>query len=167
MVWNPKTWQADTLVTAADLNTELKDNLNTLKSPASAHFEANEASDYTTTNTTFVDVDGTNGKFLLTLTTLGGDVMVHFSGTVLPGSGRVFFDVWVDGSPSAGDDGIAVTSNNTVTPVSFTRLITGLSANSHTFALRWKVSAGTGTLYAGAGTATSDVHPQFWVREVS
>jgi hypothetical protein len=29
------------------------------------------------------------------------------------------------------------------------------------------VSAGTATLYAGAGTLGLDVHPQFWVRELS
>jgi hypothetical protein len=172
MAWTtPKDWTTDELVTASDLNTHLRDNLNALKSPPSAHFEANESSDYTTTSTSFVDVDATAGKLSLTITTNGGDVLVHFHGSVENGGGSaIFFDVAVDGTRTAGDDGIlrarASTTTDTV-PVSFTRLITGLSAGAHTFKLQWKVGANTATLCAGAGTSGKDVHPQFWAREVS
>jgi hypothetical protein len=155
-------------VTADLLNAHLRDNLNALKAPPSAHFEANETSDYTTTSTTFVDVDATN--LTLTITPTGQEVMVHCHGNVISSDswGRVFFDVAVDGSRIGGDDGIVQIQGNITPAFSFTRLITGLTAGqAHTFKLQWKVGSYTGTLFAGAGTSGKDTHPQFWVREVS
>ena len=129
-------------------------------------YVCDEASDYTTTSTSFVDVDGTN--LALTIITNGGPVLVHFHGMFYTNGARMWLDVDVDGTRTAGDDGIIgawQTANFTVT---FSRLITGLSAGEHTFTLQWKViSGGTAKLYAGAGTSNADVHPQFWVREVS
>lgn len=171
--WSPKTWSAGAVVTAADLNAELRDNLNTLKNPPSDHHDADEASNYTTTSTAWVDVDATD--FNLTLDTSGGDVLVGFSGALQINDGNsryVYLDVLVDSSPAAGDDGIlgmGLGGSAERYPVAFVRLISGLSAGSHTFKLRWKVdnSSGTATLYAGAGTSNNDWHPQFWAREVS
>lgn len=167
MTWiTPKTWADQDLVTANDLNTHLRDNLNALKAPPTAHYEANEASDYTTTSTSFTDVD--NPDLIKTIETTGGDVVVSFHGRTAHSagsSGHIYFEINVDGTPHAGDDGMAEVTGSEM--VSFSRLITGLSAQSHTFALRWKTNAATATLYAGAGTAPHDVHPQFWVREVS
>ena len=103
-----------------------------------------------------------------TVDTKGGDVLVHFHGSLSAGNHIVYMDVEVDGARIAGDDGIAreflATSGKMI---SFSRLITNLSAGSHTFKLQWKAGSGTIKLYAGAGTSTFDVHPQFWVREVS
>ncbi|MEO1163712.1 MAG: hypothetical protein AAFV98_08020 [Chloroflexota bacterium] len=74
MAWTqPKTWSNEPLV-ASDLNTHLRDNMEALKEPPSANYELDETSDYTTTSTTFVDVDSTN--LSLTLDTNGGDVKV-------------------------------------------------------------------------------------------
>ena len=156
----PKTWADDELVTANVMNTDVRDNLNALKAPPTARYELNEASDYTTTSTSFVDVDGT--KLALTITTSGGDVMVHFHGTM---DSYVLLDIAVDGVRVGGDDGIVRAQN--LDDVSFTRLIAGLSAGEHTFKLQWKVPSGTGKLYAGAGTSGFDIHPQFWAREMS
>lgn len=166
----PVTWGVDQLVTASDLNTQLRDNLNALKTPPSAHYEGNQGSDYTTASASFADVDGTN--LALTITTKGGDVFVGFQGSVEHStSGAVFFDVLIDGTTYVGgDDGIVrvrgVDAADTL-PVNFVRLVPGLSAGSHSFKLRWKTSAATATLLAGAGTTNKDVHPQFWVREIS
>jgi hypothetical protein len=172
MAWTtPKTWNVDELLTAANLNTHLRDNLNALKAPPTAHYECNESSDYSTTSTSFVDVDGTN--LALTLTTGGGDVLVHFHGSVRHGAvGRIFFDVTVDGNRVAGDDGIvggqcANAASGAADYLTFTRLVTGVSAGEHIFKLQWRTSAATAWLFAGAGTGNGDVHPQFWVREVS
>lgn len=168
MVYSPiDDFVALELLTAEDLN-HMIDNIEALKDPPSAEYTANEGSDYTTTSSSFVDVDGTN--FVLGITTAGGDVMAHFHGSLLlTGGATGHFDVVVDGVLHAGDDGIIVQlAGGSPEVVGFTVLITGLSSGFHTFRLRWKTSSGgTLTLFAGAGTANRDVHPQFWVREVS
>jgi hypothetical protein len=164
----PKTWVTGELVTATEMNTYMRDNQNALKSPPTDSYVLNEGSDYTTTSTSFVDVDATN--LALTITTTGGDVFVHFHGSVNSNTYRIYFELDVDGSPHAGDDGITHSFNsggNDRMTITFTRLITGLSAGSHTIKLQWKSSSSTITLFAGAGTSNVDVHPQFWAREVS
>jgi len=170
----PTTRSTDDLITSTIWNTDLVDNIAALKDPPSANYELNEGSDYTTTSTSFADVDATN--LALAVTTTGGDVMVHFHGTFQGNTlgMRIFLNLDVDGSPHAADDGIIFWRETTGAggttinaPISFTRLITGLSAAAHTVKLQWKVSAGTATLYAGAGTSSADNHAQMWVREVS
>jgi hypothetical protein len=169
----PATWAVDQLVTADDLNTHLRDNLNALKTPPSAHYECDEGSDYTLTSAgAWYNVDASNLAF--TLTTSGGDVFVHFFGTLSHSnnSTAVYLDVDVDGSRVGGDDGLVLSQGaydaNRAYAISFTCLITGLSADEHTFTLQWKrLGAATITLFAGAGTSGKDVHPQFWAREMS
>lgn len=180
MAWTaPTTRSTGELITASIWNTDLVDNLVMLKDPPSENYEADEGSDYTTTSTSFTDVDagtGANTKFRRDITTFGGDVMVSFHGSLTANGGastnRVWFDVSLDGSQVGGDGGfLAIHAFSTLAvkiPFSFVRLITGLAAASHTFKLQWKVTSGvTATLDAGAGTANGDIHPQFWVREVS
>lgn len=173
MTWTaPRTWEVSESVNADMLNEQIRDNLLALKSPPSDNYECNEASDYTTINTSFEDVDATN--LSLEITTAGDAVMVHFHGNMyhsVPTNSN--FDVTVDGTRIGGDDGLArtrpdVSGVNGLTAVSFTALVTELTAGTHTFRLQWKTASGTATLLAGAGTAGGcDVHPQFWVREVS
>jgi len=165
MGWStPHTWQSGELVTATLLNTHLKDNLDFLKAPPTALYTLNQGSDYTTTSTSFVDVDATN--LSLTITTAGGDVLIVFTGYG-GGTSRLYFDILIDGVRMAGDDGFVSAVNAVNTPVAIVVLKQGLAPGSHTFKLQWKVNSGTGTLYAGAGTSGADVHPQFFVREVS
>ena len=165
----PKTWATGELVSASNLNEQVRDNLLVLKDPPSDNYEVDEGSDYTTTSTSFVDVDATN--LALTITTQGGDVMVHFHGGMVRAAASgvyISFDVDLDGARIGGDDGITgVTQYDDYHNVTFTRLITGLAAGEHTFKLQWKVHTSTGYLYAGAGTSNRDLHPQFWAREVS
>lgn len=177
MAWTtPKTWTTGEPLTAGDLNTHLRDNLEALRQPPTAHYEPDETSDYSTTSGTFVDVDSTN--LALTITTNGGDVLVGFHGSAggVAGSGGMRylqFDVEVDSERVAGDDGIVALgvpgSSTVISPISFARLVTGLAPGGHTFKLQWRRNNTglTGTLYAGAGTSGLDVHPQFWVQEVS
>lgn len=165
MAWTePKTWTAEVL-TSSDLNTHLRDNLSALKNPPSDFYTFNEGSDYTTTSTSFTNVDGTDLSF--TIVTYGGDLIVHFDGYCANGAGYVLLDVTIDGVRQFGDDGAIKTLVNSGGPISFTRIISGIAAGSRVVNLVWKVAAGTGTMYAGAGTANFDIHPQFWVREVS
>lgn len=171
MVWStPKTWTGEPL-TSPDMNTEIRDNLNALKNPPSDSYMANESSNYTTTSTSFVNVDGTNWSF--SLDTNGGDVFVHFDGSFGQSSNtqKYYLDVTVDGTRLGQDDGLVVdtidVAGSHVIATGFTRLISGLSANTHVFVLQWKTQGGTLTMYAGAGTSGLDVHPQFWAREIS
>lgn len=169
MAWtSTKTFSSGDILTAADMNTYLSGNTDALKNPPSANYELDEGSDYTTTSTTFVDVDATN--LSLTITTTGGDVMIGFHGTVYNNAGVwTYIDVTMDGVRIGGDDGIAGlrTASQDYPHMSFVRLKTGVSAGAHTFKLQWKTSSGSTTLYAGAGTANFDWHSQFFVREVS
>lgn len=166
MAWTtPKTWVNNEPLTASDLNTHLRDNLNALKAPPAAQYTLDESSNYTTTGSSFVNIDGT--KLSLTIVTSGGDVLIGFTGSVNPGGFITYFDVEMDGTRIGGNDGILAVASSNVTPIPLVYLKTGVSAGSHMFKLQWKTSGGTTTLYAGAGTASYDLHPQFWVREVS
>jgi hypothetical protein len=165
---SPRSWSVGELVSASLLNQHLRDNLDYLKTPPTAAYILNESSDYTTTSTSFANVD--NVKLALTIITAGGDVLIGFCGSVLQSAGTLFFDVEVDGTRTAGDDGLLVVTPGASTNrgnATFFKLLQGLAPGSHTFKLQWKVNTGTATLFAGAGTSLGDIHPQFFVREVS
>lgn len=169
MTWTtPKTWVTGEVLTASDLNTQVRDNLDALKSPPTAQVLLDESADFTTTSTAFVDVDAS--RLALTITTGGGDVLVSFQGTLYQTHNSYnYLDVGVDGTRFGGDDGLLNVRllSSAYATAAFNILVTGLAAGSHTFSLQWRVSAGTLKLFAGAGSASMDLHPQFWVREVS
>lgn len=174
MAWvTPITWSS-ALVTVAQFNEQIRDNMNALKSPPTDYVDVNEGADYTTTSTSFADVDAAgNPDLSLTITTAGGDVMVSFHCTVTHSAvaGSIYLDFTVDGTRNGGDDGILRVQGHGVADrpmaMTFVRYVTGLAAGSHTFVLQWKTSGATATLYAGAGTSAFDLHPQFFVREIS
>ncbi len=153
-------------------------NLRALYNAPSNSYRADEPSDYTTTSTSFTNVDGTNNKFSqqITLDALG-DVLVGFTGimniTAASGSRSLFLDFTVDGARQGLDDGILFigpSSGSTDQLTSFTWLVRNLAAGTHTFNLQWRVTTSgaspVGTLYAGAGTSSKDIHPQFWVKKI-
>lgn len=167
-------WEPGQLVTAADLNAQIRDNVGYLFARPLGVYTADEAANYVTTATAFVDVDAAD--FTVMLTIGSGRARVHFHGSLhlngsSPGSQRAFFDVLVDGARHGRDDGICFieTVNNGHQFVSFTRVIAGLTPGPHTFKLQWRGYATVGTptltLYAGAATPLADVHPQFSVEE--
>lgn len=172
MAWTtPATWSVDQLVTATLMNTHIRDNLNALKAPPTDVQDVNEGADYTTTSTSFVDIDSAGDPDLnLTIETGGGDVLVTFYGTFANAGGHINLDFTVDGVKHGGDDGLLRSASTALghKNLTFAVWVQGLSAASHTFKMQWKVDAGTATMYAGAGTGTGlDVHSQFAVREVS
>lgn len=128
----------------------------------------NEVSDYTTTSTSFVDVDATD--LSVEVTTNGGDILVFVAATLKQsGTNRVYFELDVNGSPVATEDGVMMwrsASSSAVIVMVCMRLLRGLSADTYTIKLQWKVDAGTATMYAGAGTSGLDVHPQMIALEV-
>lgn len=179
MPWNDvKDWLVAEPLTADDMNDYVSANLEYLFTRNRAQDRLNEASDYTTTSTTFSTIDATT--LSQTITTYGGDVLVCFVGScqvsnsVAAQHGSVFFELLVDGAAYAGNDGLFGLCSQLSTKIggnaSFSALVRGLSAGSHTFRLRWKVAAASGTttatLFAGAGTSQGDVHPEMFAVEI-
>ncbi len=162
MAWTtPKTdWNTGELVAPADMNA-IGENLLALKNQkATAIYTTTENILAASSSRSFVDVDSTNLK--LTITTSGGDVMVHLhcSGHRHDSGNRVhmLFDIDVDGNRQGGDNGLARMSLDQAYSqnLSFTYIVQNLDPGSHTFKLQWK-GGGTGRMQAGA---------QFWVREI-
>jgi len=166
MVYSTIPTLTDTALSAANFNAYLRDNQIALKDPPSQNYESNEGADYTTLSTTYGAVDA---DYSFSITTTGGDVICGFMGTC--SAFTEIFDISVDGTRIANHvDGYLARTGTGVNAftITFVQLITGLSAGVHTFSLHWRVTvAGTATLYAGAGTASFDLHPQFWARELS
>ncbi len=124
--------------------------------------------DYTTTSTTFVDVDATAGTMTLTITTGARRVLIGFVGVALNSvaGGVTSFDVAVDGTRLGGAQGLSsmrVSSAGFVENVGFVVMTDPLIAGSHTFALQWFVNANTGTLQGSSTGRTA----HFWVKEIS
>jgi len=158
MAWTtPKTdWETGALIAASDMN-EVGENLATLKNPATAVYTTTE--EITVLHAPeFADVDGDNLN--LSITTAGGDVLVHLHGTGRRRSGDTDcdFDIDVDGNRQGGDKGILSTRlYSYYHDLSFTHLIQNLSAGNHTFKLQYKTQRDGIRLLGGA---------QFWVREI-
>lgn len=177
MTWiNPKTnWQPDEVVTADDMN-DIGGDLDALKNPPTDISNVDHATNFSTTSTTFTDVDpDTNiatNELGVQVTSNGGPLLVTFSGAVGHNNASatsIYFDLTLDGTRVAGNDGIILVTAKSGDAVnaSFTFWLTGITAGTHTVKLQWRTPSGTATLWAGAGTPGGDVHPQFAVREVS
>lgn len=154
MPWNtPITWSPGQVVAASDLNGQIRDDLNyLLAARPNAYVVRSGTSDYTTTGTSFADVDAAN--LLLTLTLNGSRSLVIASALInasLSG-GACYLDWIVDSTTRAGGtNGVA---NNAVAgggtqihAVTAIGLFTGLSAGAHTFKLQ----------YRGNGTGSANV----------
>lgn len=172
MGWTaPRTW-IDEVSDASDFNEQIRDNLLALKSPPTSHYEANELSDYNSTSATYADID-TDWNF--TMNTNGGDILIGLIGSAGTAITNALIDVEVDGSRIANNTSGGILQVNLQTQLmhtGFLRWIRGLAAGSHTFKLQWKIVTAGGSnavnMWAGAGTGSGrDLHPRFWVREVS
>ncbi|MBN1286160.1 MAG: hypothetical protein JXB47_12250 [Anaerolineae bacterium] len=134
-------------------DTHFKANMEYLLNPSHQCILRVNSSNYTTTSTSWVDVDATN--LAITLTTYGGPVLVVFSGygSHSVSNGSIYLDIAVDGSRVSGVAGIMITAAATgeLQNLSFAVLVTGLSAASHTIKLQWKVATGTATLFSATG----------------
>lgn len=109
------------------------------------------AGDVSTTSLTFVDLTGAS----ITLTTGAHRCKVEFTASVfVSGSVNIYLDLEIDGSRIGGDQGVislhpgALLEGNG----SFTYLTDVLSAGSHTFKIKVRVNAGTGTVQAHTTT---------------
>jgi len=164
----PRTWATDELVTAALLNTHLRDNLDALKSPPSASY-LSTADVQTLTSNSWANLDA---NFALTITPSGTQVMAGINliaKQTAANNGIFYVDIQSDDGTTqtafAGSDGFAQAHCDNATPtqiktLSGVVLISGLTAaTQYTFRVRYKV-------------ATADdfdvlTGSSFWVREVS
>ncbi len=152
MAWTtPKTdWEVGELVSADDMNAVSENlvELDRVRKAVAAHTTIADLS--IPKSTTFVDIDS---DLNLTITTAGGDVLVHFHGVVVNGPFRI--DVEVDGTRQGhADHGLRHGGPNHEL-VNFTHMVQNLSAGSHTFKLQGRNHA-----------TTLRSHAQFWVREI-
>ena len=163
MAWTtPKTnWATGELVTAEDMNA-IAENLVALKHPPTV---VGTTTQEKRSPVAFGDVDSDNLN--LTITTAGGDVLVHFEGAVKSNhsthSAGVHFDIEADGNRQGQADGlISVRPLSRLASVSITRLLRNLSAGVHTFKLQWKHDFYSNQSPSGV----LDDGAQFWVREI-
>ncbi len=165
MAWTtPITWAAGSVVSAATLNAQVRDNLGYLIARPHQRIIRTDASDYSTTSTTFVNIDAASLSIDLTIS--GSAVLVGFGGVLRQTEG-VYLDLSVNGTRYANTTqgiGIAtISSTANYALASYSVLVTGLSVGAHQFRPMWRVASGTGVLRAT--TSTSPVC--FWAVEVA
>lgn len=128
-------------------------------------YTLDESSNISVSSTSFSDVDGTHLVLQLSIGSkaASGQALIGWHGNVaVPSGQKGYFNLLVNGTLNAANDGILFAPEGTL-PVSFTRLVTGLTVGTlNTVKLQAKVTAGTMTVYSGAGTSTLDTHGQLW-----
>ena len=148
MAWTaPKTWAVGDVLTASDLNTYNRDNLTALQPQ-----QATVSTQQTTTATSYPDL-GTVGPAvtLTTGTSVLVDIGAFMTNTGSAGIAASSMAVAVSGATTIAAPAsqvycaIGATGNNPSFKMSYTGLVTGLTAGSNTFTAKYQVSAGTGT----------------------
>lgn len=128
-------------------------------------YTLDEVSNISMSSTSFTNVDGTHLALQLTIDSKAGtgQALIGFHGNAaVPSGQKAYWNLSVNGTLNAANDGIMFTPEGTL-GVSFTRLVTGLVVGTlNTVTLQARVTAGTMTVYAGAGTSNLDTHGQFW-----
>lgn len=142
------------LVTATDMDA-IRGNIEYLLSP-NAGRTLYTGGAYTTTSTSFVDVDGAGTALEVTITTHGGPVLVCLTGSVTNNASgsRTYVDIAVDGTRLGRAGGLIELrhcANNAEMSAVISILVTGLAAGSHTFKPQWRTDANTST-FIGATT---------------
>lgn len=138
-------------------------NLEAAIQAKSALYNLNEGSDISVTSTSMADL---SSALDLTILCDGSPVDVRFlTSSRNSGNGVNSFDVSVDAVDYGGDSGLTAQNlgaNLTATAGIDVR-IPNLLPGTHRFKARGRVSSGTTTIFAGAGTANLDIHSQFAV----
>lgn len=128
-------------------------------------YTLDEASNINVSSSSFSNVDGTHLVLQLTIGSkaMTGQALIGWHGNVaVPSGQKGYFNLLVNGTLNAANDGILFSPEGTL-PVSFTRLVTGLTVGTlNTIRLQAKVTGGTMTVYSGAGTGNLDTHGQLW-----
>jgi hypothetical protein len=163
MTWTtPRTWATNELVTAALMNEQLRVNLSVLKDPPSTLYRYTPGTPFSTTSTTFVDI---NSSLNFNLTTNGGALMIGLAGRVYhnPGIGTdCYIDLNINGASAGGANGIywLIGPNTFQFPFSVVWLTAPLTAGSQT--IKVQIRRGSGNT-----NAVQVYEILAWVREVS
>ena len=132
MGWTtPKTWATNELVTAAMLNTHLRDNLNFLFTP---NFNEVAINNFSTTSTSYVDITGAS----VNITTTGGNLFVSVVGE-LNANGRLAVNI----------DGVDTEINSRPAITGILRRFT-VGAGAHTVKLRLKTTGASASFSGDA-----------------
>jgi hypothetical protein len=150
MPWTtPQTWTPGQVVAASDLNSNIRDNaLYLFAGRPLGYIQRTGSADYSTSSTSFVDVDAAN--LILNLTVSSGRVLLLATGTLVnPVNSGIAFDFILDSTTRAGGaNGVLLSeSNNNAQIFTALGLFTGLAAGAHTFKLQYRALSGTGTIY--------------------
>lgn len=155
MAWTtPRTWSSNEIVTAALLNTHVRDNEGFLISRVNSAVFRDNGGNYTTTSGTFADIDSTNLTITLTATTT--KFLLRLICTTFNSAGSYNrFDFTVDSTRvgAAFSRGIVKAYSASTTeavPVCVEVTVT-VAAGSHTFRPQWSTEAGTASILGGAG----------------
>ncbi|MCK6580629.1 MAG: hypothetical protein L6Q98_21265 [Anaerolineae bacterium] len=171
MAWTtPKNWSTGELVTASDLNVQLKGNLEILKDPVTKSTRFTPGTQPQITSTTFVDIDTslswTSGNGTA-VTTAGGALMIGLSGRVYHSPGGFtdcYFDINIDGvsQGAPGTNGIlwVYGSNAYQFPFSIAWLTPALPAGQKNIKIQCKRGGGN-------ANPVQIFEVNAWVREVS
>ena len=129
-----------------------------------ATYNLNEGSDISVTSTSMADL---SSALSLTILCDGSPVEAKFlCSSRNSANGVNSFDISVDAVDYGGDSGFTAQNlgANLTATAGIDVLIPNLLPGTHTFKARGRVSSGTTTIFAGAGTANLDLHSQFSVR---
>lgn len=169
MAWTtPRTWTTGELVTASIMNTHVRDNLLYLAGGNRVIVEPAVGSNYTTTSTSFVDVDAAEWTADITLSNSATAVKVtaQFYGANNTNTNYQYFDIARDGTRIANSANGLIGARTDSGILYHTWLVTcvdeGITpGNTHTYTLQWRVDGNTGQIVAGSGD-----NPLFIVEEV-
>lgn len=149
-IWTPpRTWTTGEIVTAALLNTHLRDNLEYLKlreDTALNQFSVYSNGSFSTTSTTFVDVHAT--LFTANITTSGAPLLIGITGSwkSTVSTADCCLDFLVNGArlgdPTYGMMIMQAPAANAFMPFAFVQ-VRPLGAAAYTIKPQWRTSAGT------------------------
>ncbi len=164
MPWqNPKTWKTGDLLTAPEMNSQLRDNLRYLKGLPFAQASLRRAANYSSRDSNFVDIDSSELSFTVEVT---GAAQIGFLGTFqMDRAGSIHLDLAIDGlrfGQNAGMAQLRFASANQPQHCGFTIIRDHLTPGRRRFHMQWRVFGGNGQLFASA--STNDPPAFFWVR---
>lgn len=115
----------------------------------------------TTTSSSYADFDGANAELTIEKQSESTDILIELDFPLYSTSGGTVGQVGIEENGTDYDVCLLpITPANSWLSFSGKVKITGLSAGSHTFRLRWKRVSGSGTLTHGSGAGTVSISAQ-------